>query len=148
MSKPRSPEYLAGLQAKRKAERIARRARMNALKAASRAALDSVPPAHVEPINRMTSEEIRRKIRAGQLVARLERMAMGEGPVMSADQIRAASILLAKCVPDVNRTEIAGVPDQPLEIVERVSARLGDLVAQDDHVNASQAYASLLGLKH
>ena len=61
------------------------------------------------------SEEWKEKIRAGVILDRLVKHVNGEID-MSNTQVRAADILLKKIVPDVARTEIAGDPDQPLNI--------------------------------
>lgn len=56
---------------------------------------------------------VRDKIRASQLVNRLEDHALGE-VAMSATQVQAALGLLKKCVPDLSSTELSGNPDAPL----------------------------------
>jgi hypothetical protein len=68
-------------------------------------------------LNRLHQDSIREKIRAAELVARLSAFAMGETVgegkrkrrvFMSSDQVRAANILLAKCIPDLQRHVVEG----------------------------------------
>ena len=58
-------------------------------------------------LNKRHQDCIREKIRASQLVNRLEDHVLGEVE-MTATQVRAAEALLKKCVPDLKSTEHSG----------------------------------------
>lgn len=58
---------------------------------------------------------VREKIRASQLVNRLEDHVLGEVE-MSATQVTAALGLLKKCVPDLSAQQISGDADNPLAV--------------------------------
>lgn len=58
-------------------------------------------------------DEVREKIRASQLVNRLEDHVLGEVE-MTNTQVSAALGLLRKCVPDLQATELSGDPESPV----------------------------------
>ncbi len=58
-------------------------------------------------------DEVREKIRASQLVNRLEDHVLGTVE-MTSTQVSAALGLLKKCVPDLQAVEHGGNPDQPV----------------------------------
>lgn len=66
-------------------------------------------------LNPMHQEMVRTKIQASQLVNVLESHVLGRKKLKST-QIRAALGLLAKCVPDLQRTELTGEGGGPLEV--------------------------------
>lgn len=59
------------------------------------------------------TDEIRNKIRASQLVNRLENHVFGEVE-MNSTQVTAALGLLKKCVPDIQAIQHSGDADNPL----------------------------------
>lgn len=61
-------------------------------------------------------DEVREKIRASQLVNRLEDHAFGETE-MTASQVSAALGLLKKCVPDLQATQLSGDPENPFQVI-------------------------------
>lgn len=63
--------------------------------------------------------EIRAQIDAGKLVKRLSNHAHGEDE-MTSTQIKAAEILLRKCVPDLTAVELSGDADNPVAVTEIV----------------------------
>ncbi len=65
-------------------------------------------------------DEVREKIRASQLVNRLEDHVLGEVE-MTSTQVSAALGLLKKCVPDLQATELTGDPDAPVEMSLKVT---------------------------
>ena len=64
-------------------------------------------------LNPRHQDMVREKIRASQLVNRLENHAFGEVE-MSSTQVQAAVALLKKCVPDLSATEISADPENPV----------------------------------
>src|SRR5262249_23390293 len=53
-------------------------------------------------------DDVREKIRAGQLINRLQNHALGLlKPELTTSQVRAIEILLRKCVPDLVQTDIS-----------------------------------------
>lgn len=61
-------------------------------------------------------DEIREKIRVAQLVKFLEDHALGrkKGGQQVATRLKAAEVLLRKCLPDLSQTELTGKDGQPL----------------------------------
>lgn len=113
----------------------------------------------------MRQTEVRNTIRAKELINRLQDFALEDfceannkqdkeeekrtrrrWTLMTGDQVRAATSLLAKCVPDLQRTEVVGDPTQPLEFIERAAARVGSAASTGDQDAASAHYRELLGL--
>lgn len=66
-------------------------------------------------LNARHSDMVRDKIRASQIVNRLEDHVLGEVD-MTASQVTAALGLLRKCVPDLQATEHSGEQEHKLEI--------------------------------
>ena len=66
----------------------------------------AAPTARLNPRHQ---EMVREKIRASQIVNRLENHIFGEVE-LSASQVQAASVLLRKCVPDLTATSLSN-PD-------------------------------------
>jgi hypothetical protein len=66
---------------------------------------------------------IREKIRASQLVNRLEDHVL-DGVEMTKTQVTAALGLLKKCVPDLTSTTLAGDPNAPIEVIGRIERAL------------------------
>ena len=64
-------------------------------------------------LNKRHQDMVREKIRASQLVNRLENHVFGEAD-MSSTQVNAALGLLKKCVPDMKATEHSGEVDIPI----------------------------------
>lgn len=58
---------------------------------------------------------VREKIRASQLINILHDHVLGKRG-LSATQLKAADILLRKCVPDLQRTELTGQDGGPLQV--------------------------------
>lgn len=77
-------------------------------------------------LNARHSEMVRDKIRASQLVNRLEDHVFGDAE-MTASQVQAALGLLKKCVPDLSAQTIAGDPEgEPLRQVTEIVNRIVD----------------------
>jgi hypothetical protein len=76
------------------------------------------------PLNerRPNAERLRQLIQGGMLVARLQKLAKGEIE-NDADQlnvqVRAGVALLNKVLPDLQRTEVTGKDEGPVEIILR-----------------------------
>jgi hypothetical protein len=68
------------------------------------------------------SDEIRAKIQASQIINRLEDHISGKAG-MSATQIQAAKILLAKSVPDLSSVTHSGDADDPVKVKVEVNFR-------------------------
>lgn len=66
-------------------------------------------------LNPRHQDMVREKIRASQLVNRLESHVL-EDLELSATQVTAALGLLKKCVPDLKSTELTTDPDNPLQV--------------------------------
>lgn len=64
-------------------------------------------------------DHVRQKIQASQLVNRLHDHAIGKTD-MTPTQVRAAEVLLKKCVPDLSTVTMAGDPDNPVRTVTRI----------------------------
>ncbi|MDR5728321.1 MAG: hypothetical protein RB191_12910 [Terriglobia bacterium] len=71
--------------------------------------------APVARLNRRHQEMVREKIRASQLVNRLEDHVL-EGVEMSRSQVSAALGLLKKCVPDLTSVTVSDPDGEPLSI--------------------------------
>jgi len=70
-------------------------------------------------IKRITHQnDVREKIRASQLVNRLESHVLG-GVEMNATQVTAALGLLRKCIPDLSVQKLVGDTDSPIEMAIR-----------------------------
>lgn len=74
-------------------------------------------------LNPMHQASVREKIRASQLVNRLQDHSLaragtkaGAKKLMTDAQVRAAMGLLAKCVPDLQRTEFTGDGGGPIKV--------------------------------
>lgn len=61
------------------------------------------------------TERLRGKIKAGQILDRLCKYVYGEIE-MKATQVRAAEILLRKCLPDLQAIQVTGHDDGPLTV--------------------------------
>jgi hypothetical protein len=66
-------------------------------------------------LNPMHQEMVRDKIQASQLINALQNHVL-KRKAMKSTQIRAALGLLAKCVPDLQRTDLTGTDGKPLEV--------------------------------
>lgn len=66
-------------------------------------------------LNPRHSDMVRDKIRASQLVNRLEDHVLGEAE-LSATQVTAALGLLRKCVPDLSAQTVGGDEDNPIKL--------------------------------
>jgi len=69
------------------------------------------------------TERSRRRIKATMLVIALQKHALGKpfykgDPKLVASRVKAAQILLAKCMPDIQRTELTGADGGPVELVQ------------------------------
>lgn len=69
--------------------------------------------------NMTHTQMVRDRIRASQLINRLEQCGLGEID-MTRDQIRAAEIVLKKVIPDLQAIEHSGDPENPIEVQRRV----------------------------
>lgn len=82
-------------------------------------------------LNPRNQQAAREKIRATQLINRLQNYALAEvdedSPGMSKGQVTAALGLLKKCVPDLVNTQLTGEGDEPIKIalVERRIVKAG-----------------------
>lgn len=93
---------------------------------------------------------VREKIRTTLIVNRLQAFALGEKigtrrVIMTSDQVNAAKILLGKSLPDLNRTEVVGDPNQPIEVALRKAEELARL--EDPTVSAAH-YQDVIGALH
>jgi hypothetical protein len=65
-------------------------------------------------------DEVKERIQASQLINRLTKHALSDKPIMDNSQVKAASVLLSKVLPDVKAIELTGDPDKPLKhVIER-----------------------------
>jgi len=80
---------------------------------------------------------VREKIKASQLVNFLQNHVLGRKKA-TATQLKAADILLRKCIPDLNRTEVTGKDGGPVESVGIVT---------DDPLEAGRQYQRLISGK-
>ena len=65
-------------------------------------------------------DETRAKIKATQLINRLQLHATSAKPIMDASQVNAAKTLLNKVLPDLSSVVLGGDDDHPLEVVTRI----------------------------
>lgn len=65
-------------------------------------------------------DDIRRKIKAGVIIQRLQAHIESEKPLMDASQVSAAKVLLAKCIADLKSIEIMGEGGGPVKHVTKV----------------------------
>ena len=56
-------------------------------------------------INQPWRKRARERIEAAKIITKMQEYVLGEGPEMSATQIRCAEILLKKCLPDMSFVE-------------------------------------------
>ena len=61
-------------------------------------------------------DEVRDKIRASQLINRLQDHVFDKKKILHASQVNAALGLLKKCVPDLTNTQLSTDPDNPLTV--------------------------------
>lgn len=61
-------------------------------------------------------EEVKSKIQASQLINRLQENALSPVPLMDASQVKSASLLLNKVLPDLKAMELTGTDGGPVEI--------------------------------
>lgn len=85
-------------------------------------------------------EEVRLKIQSSQLINALSDHVKGKKK-LSPTQVRAAEILLRKCVPDLSSTTIGGDPENPLvfDAADAVAALLQRPALNDDDSGDSPA---------
>lgn len=70
---------------------------------------------------------IREKIRAGVILERIERHALGElDPPMDASQLKAAEIALRKCIPDLQSIQLTGDAEDPVQIIIKTGVPRND----------------------
>ena len=62
---------------------------------------------------------IRDKIRASKILQRVEQAALGEIS-MTKEELAAAKLVLAKCIPDLQSIQLTGDPNNPVQMVSRV----------------------------
>lgn len=87
------------------------------------------------------SEEWRAKIKVSQVLNRLQSFALGEpSPAgdsveMSPSQVKAASVLLSKAMPDLSQSDITQGAEGPRmtyqELIDRLTGRLGEAKAKE-----------------
>jgi hypothetical protein len=70
-------------------------------------------------LRKMHQDDVRQKIRASQLINRLEEHALGE-ECLETSQVRAIEVLLKKVLPDLAAIELSGDADNPVETVTRI----------------------------
>lgn len=76
---------------------------------ANEAVAPEAPPGSAEKPKRPKHIGIREKIRAGTILERIERQALGElKPPMTKDELKAAEIALKKCIPDLSSITLEG----------------------------------------
>lgn len=66
-------------------------------------------------------EDTRKKIRAAQLINRLEKHVMADSPIMDASQVNAAKALLNKVLPDLSSVSLGSDPDNPVRHAVEIS---------------------------
>lgn len=64
-------------------------------------------------MGKLHQEDVRSKIQASQLVNRLSDHVLGKVE-LTATQVQAARVLLAKTLPDLTAVEMSGDPDSPV----------------------------------
>jgi hypothetical protein len=62
-------------------------------------------------------EAVREKIQASQLINRLTKHALSDGPIMDASQVTAATKLLNKVLPDLASTTLTGPDGGTLKVI-------------------------------
>lgn len=65
-------------------------------------------------------DEVKSRIQASQLINRLQENALSPQPLMDASQVKSASLLLNKVLPDLKSIEHSGDEDNPLKVVSRI----------------------------
>lgn len=78
-------------------------------------------PARIHKIRH--DEETRAKIRAAQIINRLQKHIMADKPLMDASQVSAAKTLLGKVLADLQATQHSGPGGAPIEVIENVIVR-------------------------
>lgn len=71
-------------------------------------------------------EGTRAKIKASQIINRLQKHIMADEPMMDASQVSAAKVLLGKVLPDLASTQLTGDPDNPVEGHTVIEQRIVD----------------------
>lgn len=66
------------------------------------------------------NEDTRNKIKAQQLINRLQKHVDAPKPLLDASQVNAAKALLNKVLPDLKAVEVSGDGDNPLQLVVRI----------------------------
>lgn len=100
-------------------------------------------------LNRRQADSVRAQIKAIKLVQRLQDFALANmlaakpNPrhYMTDAQIRAATVLLSKVVPDLQRTELTGADGDPIEFSQRKAA---EVAAAATPAAAHSAYMELV----
>ncbi len=77
------------------------------------------------PGGRFKPDSVREKIRASQLINRLQACAFGEIE-LTMMQVRAIEIILKKCLPDLTKTEVKE------EVTHRYVAQLPDVLTKEE----------------
>ncbi|MCP4410091.1 MAG: hypothetical protein GY807_20570 [Gammaproteobacteria bacterium] len=75
------------------------------------------------------NDNTRKKIKAAQLINRLQKHIESDKPLMDASQVNAAKALLNKVLPDLKAVEHSGDPDSP--IVHQIERRIVRASDQD-----------------
>lgn len=71
-------------------------------------------------LNKLHTEEIRKKIQVSQLLNVLTNHALGDGEEISMSRMKAIEILLRKSLPDLSSVQVSGDPENPLQTVSRI----------------------------
>lgn len=71
-------------------------------------------------------DAVRERIQASQLINRLTKHALSDGPIMDASQVTAACRLLNKVLPDLQATTIKGDANEPLSHVVKIERVIVD----------------------
>jgi len=81
-------------------------------------------------VNPELTERWREKIRLSQIINRLDQCAVGEID-MTPSQLKAADMLLKKLVPDLNRTELTGPDNGPIQHEATVTHKILSLMTTE-----------------
>lgn len=79
-------------------------------------------------MNRLHQDDVRAKIKASQLINRLQNYALGDDAIaLESGHLKAIDMLLKKVLPDLSAVTISGDAENPLlAIIERRIVKAGD----------------------
>lgn len=78
-------------------------------------------------LRKTRQDEVRAKIKAGNLIARLEQH-IGGKITLETSQIKCIEILLDRSIPKLSSIEVTGDPESPLHITHGMSADASTLI--------------------